>query len=84
LPDGVRVIGADELRRGRRAWFHEQVAGVTFRDEAEPPLQPGARRRRVDPKRLQFRDEFVEVFGHWRHVTTNDNRSTIRGDSEPG
>jgi 23S rRNA (uracil1939-C5)-methyltransferase len=39
LPEDVRVVGADELRRGKRAWFHEQVAGVTFRVSAESFFQ---------------------------------------------
>jgi 23S rRNA (uracil1939-C5)-methyltransferase len=34
LPDDVRVVGDDELRAGRRAWFHEEVADVRFRISA--------------------------------------------------
>jgi 23S rRNA (uracil1939-C5)-methyltransferase len=34
FPDDVRVIGSDELRRGRRAWFHDEVAGMRFRISA--------------------------------------------------
>jgi 23S rRNA (uracil1939-C5)-methyltransferase len=34
LPDDVRVVGSDELHAGRRAWFHEEIAGVRFRISA--------------------------------------------------
>jgi len=34
LPDDVFVIGADELARGKRAWFHEEVAGRRWRMSA--------------------------------------------------
>ena len=34
VPDGVQVVGADELRRGHRAWIHEEVAGRTWRISA--------------------------------------------------
>jgi 23S rRNA (uracil1939-C5)-methyltransferase len=34
VPDGVTVVGRDELRRGRRAWYHEEVAGRTWRISA--------------------------------------------------
>ena len=34
VPDGVRVVGADELAEGRRAWFHEEVAGRRWRISA--------------------------------------------------
>lgn len=39
LPSDVRVVGADELRRGKRAWIHEEVAGVTLRVSAESFFQ---------------------------------------------
>lgn len=39
LPDGVRVVGADELARGRRAWFHEEVAGRRWRISASSFFQ---------------------------------------------
>lgn len=39
VPEGVIVVGADELKAGRRAWFHEQVAGITFRVSADSFLQ---------------------------------------------
>ena len=39
VPDGVRVVGADELRAGRRAWIHEDVAGHHFRISAESFFQ---------------------------------------------
>lgn len=34
VPDDVRVVGEDELRRGRRAWFHEEAAGRRWRISA--------------------------------------------------
>jgi tRNA/tmRNA/rRNA uracil-C5-methylase (TrmA/RlmC/RlmD family) len=34
LPPDVRVVGADELRAGKRAWIHEEVAGVRLRVSA--------------------------------------------------
>ncbi len=39
LPDDVRVVGLDELRSGRRAWFHDRVHGHTFRISAESFFQ---------------------------------------------
>lgn len=34
VPDDVVVVGRDELRRGRRAWIHEEVAGRRWRISA--------------------------------------------------
>ena len=34
LPDDVKVIGTDQLRKGRRAWIHEEAAGRTWRVSA--------------------------------------------------
>src|SRR5215207_5923727 len=34
LPDDVVVVGADELAVGRRAWFHEELAGRRWRISA--------------------------------------------------
>jgi 23S rRNA (uracil1939-C5)-methyltransferase len=39
VPAGVAVIGTDELRAGRRAWFHEAVAGRTWRVSADSFFQ---------------------------------------------
>lgn len=39
LPPDVLVIGSDELRSGRRAWIHEEVAGRTWRVSAESFFQ---------------------------------------------
>lgn len=39
LPDDVRVIGADELAAGKRAWIHEEVAGRRWRISAESFFQ---------------------------------------------
>lgn len=34
VPDDVTVVGANELKRGRRAWFHEEAAGRRWRISA--------------------------------------------------
>jgi 23S rRNA (uracil1939-C5)-methyltransferase len=39
VPDGVAVVGTDELRAGRRAWIHEAVAGRTWRISAQSFFQ---------------------------------------------
>ncbi len=39
LPDDVLVVGADELRSGRRAWIHDEVAGRRFRVSARSFFQ---------------------------------------------
>ncbi|MEY2464765.1 MAG: hypothetical protein QOH64_2903 [Acidimicrobiaceae bacterium] len=39
LPDDVTVVGADDLRRGRRAWFHEEVGGRRWRISASSFFQ---------------------------------------------
>lgn len=41
VPDGVRVVGADELRRGARVWLHEEVLGHRFRVSARSFFQTG-------------------------------------------
>ena len=39
VPDGVRVVGADQLAAGRRAWFTEVVDGRRFRVSADSFFQ---------------------------------------------
>lgn len=39
VPADVRVVGTDELERGRRAWIHEELAGHTFRVSAQSFFQ---------------------------------------------
>jgi 23S rRNA (uracil1939-C5)-methyltransferase len=39
LPADVRVVGADELTAGRRAWFTEEVGGRRFRVSADSFFQ---------------------------------------------
>ena len=39
VPDGVRVISAGELSAGRRAWFHEELAGHRWRVSARSFFQ---------------------------------------------
>lgn len=39
VPDDVVVVGADELAGGRRAWIHEEVAGVQLRTSADSFFQ---------------------------------------------
>ncbi len=38
-PSDTMVVGRDELKRGRRAWIHEDVAGHRFRISAESFFQ---------------------------------------------
>ncbi len=42
LPGDVLVVGADELAAGRRAWFHDEVAGRRFRISARSFFQTRA------------------------------------------
>lgn len=42
VPDGVRVVGDDELRSGRKAWYHEEVAGHRWRISARSFFQASA------------------------------------------
>ena len=39
VPDGIQVVGSDELSGGHRAWFHEVVAGRKWRISAESFFQ---------------------------------------------
>jgi len=39
LPDDVVVVGEDELRAGKRAWYHEEVAGRRWRISASSFFQ---------------------------------------------
>jgi 23S rRNA (uracil1939-C5)-methyltransferase len=39
LPDDVRVVGADELAAGKRAWIHDVVVGRAWRISAESFFQ---------------------------------------------
>lgn len=39
VPGAVRVVGSDELRAGRRAWFSEEVGGRRFRISARSFFQ---------------------------------------------
>lgn len=39
VPDGVRVVGADEVAAGRRAWIHEEAAGRRWRVSSESFFQ---------------------------------------------
>lgn len=39
LPDDVLVIGSDQMRKGKRAWFTEEVDGHTFRVSADSFFQ---------------------------------------------
>ncbi len=41
VPEGVRVVGMDELRSGRRAWFHEEIDGHRLRISALSFFQSG-------------------------------------------
>ncbi len=39
LPDDVRLVGADQLAAGKRAWYHEELAGRRWRISAESFFQ---------------------------------------------
>jgi 23S rRNA (uracil1939-C5)-methyltransferase len=39
VPDDVVLVGADELAKGRRAWFHEEVGGRRWRISARSFFQ---------------------------------------------
>jgi 23S rRNA (uracil1939-C5)-methyltransferase len=39
VPDGVRVVGAAQLEAGKRAWYHEEVAGRSWRISARSFFQ---------------------------------------------
>lgn len=39
VPEGVTVVGDDELGKGHRAWIHEEVAGRTWRISAKAFFQ---------------------------------------------
>ncbi len=41
VPEGVRVVTGAELAAGRRAWLHEEVAGVRLRVSARSFFQAG-------------------------------------------
>jgi 23S rRNA (uracil1939-C5)-methyltransferase len=41
VPDGVRVVSGAELAAGKRAWLHEEVAGVRLRVSARSFFQAG-------------------------------------------
>ena len=41
VPDGVRVVTGAELAAGKRAWLHEEVAGVRLRVSARSFFQAG-------------------------------------------
>ncbi|HEY8544150.1 MAG TPA: hypothetical protein VIL36_03850, partial [Acidimicrobiales bacterium] len=40
VPGDVRVVGGEELAAGKRAWYHEEVAGRRFRISARSFFQP--------------------------------------------
>jgi 23S rRNA (uracil1939-C5)-methyltransferase len=58
LPDDVVVVGEDELRRGRRAWYHEEVAGRRWRISARSFFQvrPDGAEALVDQVRAEVAD----------------------------
>jgi 23S rRNA (uracil1939-C5)-methyltransferase len=62
LPDDVRVVGADELEAGRRAWIHEEVAGRRWRISAESFFQtrPDGAAALVDVVREMVSDRLAE------------------------
>jgi 23S rRNA (uracil1939-C5)-methyltransferase len=71
VPDGVRVIGADELAAGRRAWIHEEVDGRRYRVSALSFFQvrPDGAEALLDAVRRALgdvdpgRDRLVDLYG---------------------
>ncbi|CAN5794101.1 class I SAM-dependent RNA methyltransferase [soil metagenome] len=53
VPDDVIVVGTDELRNGRRAWYHEEVAGRRYRISATSffPARPDGAEALIDAAR---------------------------------
>jgi 23S rRNA (uracil1939-C5)-methyltransferase len=70
VPPDVRVVGTDELERGRRAWIHEELAGHTFRVSAQSFFQarPDGAEALVDAVRRALGDPgsdaaLVDLYG---------------------
>jgi len=63
LGDGIRVLGGDELRSGRRAWLHEAAAGRRWRVSARSFFQasPAAA--------TALSEEVVAALGEWAAPT---------------
>jgi len=65
VPDDVLVVGADELRSGRRAWIHEEVAGRRWRISADSFFQtrPDGAAALVEVARTMVADVLAEPEG---------------------
>ena len=63
LGDGIRVVGGDELRSGRRAWLHESAAGRRWRISARSFFQASAAAADA------ISEEVVIALGTWEAPT---------------
>jgi 23S rRNA (uracil1939-C5)-methyltransferase len=65
LPDDVRVVGADELAGGSRAWLHDDVAGRRWRISADSFFQtrPDGAEALVDVVRTMAADVLAAPTG---------------------
>jgi 23S rRNA (uracil1939-C5)-methyltransferase len=74
LPDDVLVVGTDELRGGRRAWIHDEVAGRRWRISAESFFQsrPDGAAALVEVVRSLVADELAVGGGRGRPRTLLD------------
>lgn len=66
LPGDVQVVGADNLAAGRRAWFHDEVAGRRFRISARSFFQ--TRTDGADALVTAVRDAGGDAWGSGRLV----------------
>jgi 23S rRNA (uracil1939-C5)-methyltransferase len=66
VPAGTALIGADDLRAGRRAWIHEEAAGRRWRVSARSFFQ--ARADGADALVETVRDAAADVLGGGRHL----------------
>ena len=66
MPEGVRVASAAELSAGRRAWFHEELAGHRWRISARSFFQarPDGAEALVDAVRARHRRARCRPGGH--------------------
>ena len=64
VPADVHVVGDDELAGGRRAWFHDEVAGRRFRVSARSFFQ--TRTDGAEALVAAVRDAGGDVWGHGR------------------
>jgi 23S rRNA (uracil1939-C5)-methyltransferase len=87
VPDGVRVASDAELRRGRRAWYHEDLAGRRWRISARSFFQsrPDGAEALVDLVRAAL-DGALDRAGHLVDLYGGVGlfAGTLAGDLAPG